>query len=103
MIKDISRIVVRWPVEAGTCRFSCKLLMMGPLVAAKMRAHCERESDDDYHDLFFACTSRAYAASVRRRAGMFPDEWKDCFLEKVAERNPGDEGAIRWALRMEDD
>lgn len=80
--------------------FDCYLLAIGPLVAAKIKSHYGRETLDDYGDLMFVCLSSSYAPQVRAAARNFRQEWKDCFLEKVIERDPRREEQIRWALDM---
>ena len=80
--------------------FDCNLLKIGPLVAAKIKAHYGRETRDDYDDLMFVCRSSTYAPLVRAAAGNFRREWKECFLEKVIEKEPTKEEHIRWALNM---
>ncbi|KAM5341724.1 hypothetical protein ACJ41O_014755 [Fusarium nematophilum] len=48
----------------------------------------------------FVCTSPEYGPLARNAARTFHQEWKDCFLEKVIEREPAKERQIRWALDM---
>jgi hypothetical protein len=86
---------------AITATTQCQFLRIGPLVACKIKAHYGRESDDDYHDLMFVCTSSSYARLVRNAANTFRREWKECFLQRVIEQDPDSERQVRWALRME--
>ncbi|POS76765.1 hypothetical protein DHEL01_v204830 [Diaporthe helianthi] len=79
----------------------CKFLSIGPLVAAKIKAHYGRETRDDYVDLMFVCRSTTYAPLVRQAANTFRAEWKDCFLERVIQNDPRHETQVRWALGME--
>ncbi|KAJ4387218.1 hypothetical protein N0V93_007807 [Gnomoniopsis smithogilvyi] len=79
----------------------CKFLRIGPLVAAKIKAHYGRETDDDYDDLRFVCKSQSYAPMVRQAANTFRREWKESFLGRVIEEEPELETQVRWALHME--
>ncbi|KAG8158094.1 hypothetical protein KVR01_011855 [Diaporthe batatas] len=95
---DLSAAVETLEIASGA---RCKFLSIGPLVAAKIKAHYGRETRDDYVDLMFVCRSSNYAPLVRRAAGSFRPEWKACFLERVIETDPRYETQVRWALGMD--
>ena len=92
--------VDRLRVETTSVTFDCNVLAIGPLVAAKIKAHYGRETLNDYRDLMFVCTSSTYAPLVRAAAENFRREWKECFLSKVMEKNPENEEQIRQVLNM---
>ena len=86
---------------AITSTTQCRFLRIGPLVAAKIKAHHSRETIDDYRDLIFVCSSTSYGPMVREAAHTFRWEWKESFLERVIRNDPALETRVRWALRME--
>lgn len=98
---DIAASVDRVTINNSSGTFDCNMLAIGPLVAAKIKAHHNRETMDDYRDLMFVCQHLTYAERVREAAGKFRQEWKDCFLMKVLERDPGSEQQVLWAMHME--
>lgn len=69
-------------------------------MAAKIRARHGRETRDDYTDLVYVFISEHHRAQVRAAARNFRQEWKDCFLDKVIEKEPNIEDSVRWALDM---
>ncbi|KAK2602273.1 hypothetical protein N8I77_008822 [Diaporthe amygdali] len=95
---DLARAVDTLQLSTTT---QCKVLSIGPLVAAKIKAHYNRETNDDYRDLMFVCRSATYAPLVREAAGSFRAQWKESFLEKVIDNNPELERQVRWALNMD--
>lgn len=99
--RDIASSVDRTTVQTSTGVFDCYLLAVGPLVAAKIKSHYNRMTDDDYFDLLFVCQSLELAPLVRQYSAKFREDWKDCFLERVIETDPMDETQVRWALGMD--
>lgn len=59
LIPNDLRSVVESVQLSSTMR--CMLLRIGPLVAAKIKAHYNREALKDYQDLHFVCTSSSLA------------------------------------------
>ncbi|KAH7140922.1 hypothetical protein EDB81DRAFT_799181 [Dactylonectria macrodidyma] len=97
---DITGSLETLAVNTKSGTFYCQALAIGPLVAAKIKAHYGRETRDDYTDLVYVCMSEDYRAEVRAAARTFRQEWKDCFPDKIMEQDPGLEESIRWALNM---
>ncbi|KAK7422971.1 hypothetical protein QQX98_001261 [Neonectria punicea] len=97
---DITGSLETLTVNTSSGTFSCQILAIGPLAAAKIKSHYSRETRDDYTDLVFICTNEAYRAQVRAAARTFRQEWKDCFMDKVIEHDSDLEESIRWALDM---
>lgn len=98
---NLSDAVERLFVNLPSVSFQCDALAVGPLVAAKIKAHANREVLKDYVDLRFVCKAPEYAGLVREAAGGFREEWKESFSEALRGKNPEDEEQVRWALGME--
>lgn len=98
---NIGEVVDRQSLTTPGGTFDCNLLAIGPLVRCKIKAHWERNSARDCHDLRYIFGPRAFAEQIRIAAPSYKDEWKDAFLEKVREQDPDMEANVRWALQME--
>lgn len=92
---DISGSLETLAINTSSGTFHCQVLAIGPLVAAKIKAHYGRETRDDYTDLVYVCISEDYRAQVRAAAQNFRQERKDCFLDKVIKQDPALEESIR--------
>jgi hypothetical protein len=87
------------PGTGGKVRF----LKIGPLVRAKFQSY-GRGKEGDYSDLLFVCKDARYSGIVREEAAEHINpEKRRTFLEEVLERNPDQEEAVRYALRIPPD
>ncbi|KAK3324876.1 hypothetical protein B0H66DRAFT_106284 [Apodospora peruviana] len=87
------------PVD-GSGEARVRFFKVGPLVKMKLRAHYIRESNDDYHDLRFACLDRRYGPLVKAASQEYPYDDRALFLDKVLENHPADEYLIRDVMNL---
>ncbi|KAG7120169.1 hypothetical protein HYQ44_004665 [Verticillium longisporum] len=98
--RDIASSVERMSFTVTQISFQCDMLAIGPLVAAKLKSHYNRETQADYQDLVFIVSSSRYAPQVRQASGSYRQEWTDFFLETALQNDARLEQSIRWAFNM---
>ncbi|KAG7145250.1 hypothetical protein HYQ46_006015 [Verticillium longisporum] len=98
--RDIASSVERMSFTVTQISFQCDMLAIGPLVAAKLKSHYNRETRADYQDLVFIVSSSRYAPQVRQASGSYRQEWTDFFLETALQNDARLEQSIRWAFNM---
>ncbi|EGY23288.1 uncharacterized protein VDAG_04726 [Verticillium dahliae VdLs.17] len=98
--RDIASSVERMSFTVTQISFQCDMLAIGPLVAAKLKSHYNRETRADYQDLVFIVSSSRYAPQVRQASGSYRSEWTDFFLETALQNDAHLEQSIRWAFNM---
>lgn len=98
--RDIASSVERMSFTVTQISFQCDMLAIGPLVAAKLKSHYNRETRADYQDLVFIVSSSRYAPQVRQASGSYRSEWTDFFLETALQNDAYLEQSIRWAFNM---
>ena len=91
------------PSQNTTDPIPVRFFKIAPLVKLKLHAHYIRESNNDYHDLRFACLDEKYGPLVKGMSREYLYEHRVLFLEKVGENDPGDEGVMRGVLNLDGD
>jgi len=89
------------PSQNTTDPIPVRFFKIAALVRLKLHAHYIRESNNDYHDLRFACLDEKYGPLVKGMSREYLYEHRVLFLEKVGENDPGDEGVMMGVLNLD--